>query len=53
MLIILLQNNHFRMRGISIMPSPNPAKFHRRVQNLQNKNDSGNKIERGVTFDWK
>jgi len=42
-----------RMRGISIMPSPNPAKFHRRVQNLQNKNDSGNKIERGVTFDWK
>ena len=39
------------MRGFSIMPSPNPAKFHR-IQQLQNK-ESGNKIERGVTFDWK
>jgi hypothetical protein len=38
-----------RMRGFSIMPSPNPAKFHR-VKQLQHK-ESGNKIERGVTFD--
>jgi len=40
-----------RMRGFSIMPSPNPAKFHR-VQQLQNK-EPGKKIERGVTYDWK
>ena len=42
----------FRMRGFSIMPSPNPAKFHR-VQQLQNQKSGNMKIERGVTFDWK
>jgi len=41
-----------RMRGFSIMPSPNPAKFHR-DKRLQNKTSGNNKIERGVTFDWK
>jgi len=41
-----------RMRGFSIMPSPNPAKFHR-VRQLQNKKPGNGKIERGVTFDWK
>ena len=40
------------MRGFSIMPSPNPAKFHR-DKRLQNKTSGNNKIERGVTFDWK
>ena len=34
------------------MPSPNPAKFHR-DKRLQNKASGKNKIERGVTFDWK
>jgi len=41
-----------RMRGFSIMPSPNPAKFHR-DKRLQNKTSGSSKIERGVTFDWK
>jgi len=41
-----------RMRGFSIMPSPNPAKFHR-VRQLQNQKTGNIKIERGVTFDWK
>ena len=40
------------MRGFSIMPSPNPAKFHR-VRQLQNHKTGNIKIERGVTFDWK
>lgn len=44
-------NTIMRMRGFSIMPSPNPAKFHR-LQHLQ-KSGSGKKVERGVTFDWK
>ena len=49
---LIIQDALFRMRGFSIMPSPNPAKFHR-DKRLQNKTSGNNKIERGVTFDWK